>query len=611
MSRQTLAASLVPALLLPAYIVAWAPPSAAQQVPFSEDAAWETDAQQEVGESPERYAQVKVVEGNVTIRKGETPEALTRGLPVAEGDVVESQGRGVLQLGDGTAIAFGTDTRFRVAALFSDLDAVRRVLLVLERGSLRVCRGPQSDAQIRVDTPSGSGTLGSPGVAAAQPEATLHAFPDPKGPRAELMVHLGQATFSNARQQIQVFAGERLTAYGNEDPLDRLADFNAFSVDEFDQWAESRVRPRTGASATRVPPEIQYYVDDLDANGRWVYVDDASGWCWTPTGVAEDWRPYSDGYWGDYAGGMTWVSSEAWGYVTCHHGRWGWGERLGWYWIPGIYYSPAWVAWNCSGGYFGWAPLGFYNRPCKWGYGPWAGGLCWNAVRLDGIHGPILRGRLSKDPGILRTLGIPGPGARPWSRSRLVVTREEFHDPARFQRLVTQPALLRERVATYVRTSEAATGRTILRPQPVPMEPQYLGFTHRERPANAPARPITHRPGEGSERHEVRTTSGQEPRQPRTPRDERPRPEENRSTPSVIRSAPAETHSAPEAAPRREQPRTDRTEPPRPERHEAPRQEHYEPPRQEHHEAAPRPEVHPAPSRPPETHSTEKTAKTT
>ena len=111
MSRQSLAASLVPVLLLPAVLVIGSPRASAQQVPFSDDAAWEADASEEVGESPERYAQVKVVEGNITIRKGDGDEALTRGLPVAEGDVVESHGRGVLQLADGTAVAFGADTR--------------------------------------------------------------------------------------------------------------------------------------------------------------------------------------------------------------------------------------------------------------------------------------------------------------------------------------------------------------------------------------------------------------------------------------------------------------------------------------------------------------------
>ena len=80
--------------------------------------------------------------------------------------------------------------------------------------------------------------------------------------------------------------------------------------------------------------------------------------------------------------GMTWISDDPWGYVTFHHGRWGWSSRWGWYWIPGVFYSPAWVAWNWSGGYCGWAPLGYWNAPCHWGYGAWGGGYCWKAASI-------------------------------------------------------------------------------------------------------------------------------------------------------------------------------------------------------------------------------------
>ena len=39
---------------------------------------------------------VKVVEGNVHLIKGDSDEALERGIPISEGDVLESHGRGVL-----------------------------------------------------------------------------------------------------------------------------------------------------------------------------------------------------------------------------------------------------------------------------------------------------------------------------------------------------------------------------------------------------------------------------------------------------------------------------------------------------------------------------------
>lgn len=123
-----------------------------------------------LGESPERYAQVKVLEGDVRIHKGEGEEALSRGIPVAEGDVVESRGRGVLQLGDGSRIAFGSSTRFQVAALFTDQKGARQVLLRLDYGRLRVMVGSQSEARIRIDTPSGTATLADKSSASCEVE---------------------------------------------------------------------------------------------------------------------------------------------------------------------------------------------------------------------------------------------------------------------------------------------------------------------------------------------------------------------------------------------------------------------------------------------------------
>lgn len=614
MIRNRFAAALVPALLLSGVPLI---PRTAPQDPG--DLVDELDQQDyEVGESPERYAQVKFVEGTVTVRKGEEDEPLTRGVPVAEGDVVESRGRGVLQLGDGSAVAFGAGTRFRVAALFSEQDQERRVLLVLERGELRVCRGAQSEAVIRVDTPSGSGSLGSRG--ASRPEATFQVSKDPRGDKVVFLVHGGQATWVNAEGQARVYAGQRLTVYGNDDVLDRVSDFNAYALGDFDQWAEALVRPRPSESAARVPPEIRYYADDLDGNGKWVYVEDTESWCWTPTAVDADWSPYSNGYWGAYGGGMTWVSSEPWGYVTCHHGRWGWRMGLGWYWIPGVYYSPAWVAWHSTGTWFGWSPLGFHNRPVQWRDRQ----RCWNVVDVHHVGDRNLRPWFHRDPAVVGVFNRPhAQGARPWFQGRIIVNRQELRDPARFQRVAGQPAVARERVQVYTRE----TGRTILRP-PAPAD--RGGFNRMERPRPDAPRPVV-RPGTGDRvrveredppRTEINRREPIRQETPRTeinrrepvreqPRVETPRPEINRREPvreqprpevprtEINKREPIREQPRPEApgperreAPRQEAPRMERRETPRPEapspeRREAPRQEA---PRMERREA-PRPEA--------------------
>jgi hypothetical protein len=443
-SKLTLALLLVPAAMLaPA-------PTLRAETP---------DEDLYLGESPERYAQVKIVEGDVRIQKGEGEEALTRGTPIAEGDVVESRGRGVLQLGDGTRIAFGPGTRFQVAALFADKKGERQVLLRLDYGRIRIALGAQSGARIRVDTLSGTATLADKASATCEVE---------RDRTVRLRVHSGRISFANDAHQNILAAGERLTVYGSQDRLDRVRSFNTCESDDFDGWCEDSFAIRRRASWDRVPREIRYYADDLDDNGEWIYVDETSSWCWRPTGVSAEWRPYWHGRWGAYAGGMTWVSDEPWGYVTYHHGRWGWGTSFGWYWIPGVHYSPAWVAWNTFDSYFGWAPLGYWNAPCTWGYGAWGGGHCWNVVNMGHIGRSHLHTHTHSDMNIIRTFnhttgGGPRPLTPPWQRGPLVVTRNEINNPAQFQRVVVQRPLLRERVQTYDRLAQTTTGRSILR----------------------------------------------------------------------------------------------------------------------------------------------------
>jgi hypothetical protein len=76
---------------------------------------------------------------------------------------------------------------------------------------------------------------------------------------------------------------------------------------------------------------------------------------WRPE-VAYGWRPYVDGYWAWTPYGWTWVSSEPWAW-TLHYGRWGFVPALGWVWVPGSVWGPAWVDWFWGDGFVGWAPL--------------------------------------------------------------------------------------------------------------------------------------------------------------------------------------------------------------------------------------------------------------
>ena len=438
-------------------------PALAQQIPPPPSPAPDANYQ---GEAPERYAQVRAVEGEVTIRKGELDERLERGIPVAEGDIIDSRGRGVLQLGDGTRVAFGSGTRFQVAALFTDKSGERQVLLRLDHGRIRVALGGQSEARLRVDTQAGTASMLDRGNATLQVEADQS---------VRVKVHSGHLTFTNDQDKARINAGERLTIYSRADRLNRISGFNTYDRDSFDSYCERAMEVRRGASWDRVPTEIRYYSDDLDEHGEWVDVPEV-GWCWRPRSVAADWRPYWQGRWGAYPGGMTWVSDDPWGYVTFHFGRWGWNSGWGWYWMPGRYYSPAWVAWNWNAGYYGWAPLNYWNHPCSWGYGAWGGGYCWNVVSTAHINARRIHAHVHSDRTVLAGFhggtGASSWNGAGWGTAPLMVSQAEFRNPAQMARAFDRQVAA-ERMHAYERAAQSGTGRVVIRrePQPTPSGP--------------------------------------------------------------------------------------------------------------------------------------------
>lgn len=521
------------ALLLPAAILA-APPVMAQSDDGQDDYA---------GEAADRYAQVRVLEGEATIQKGDVEEALGIGVPVGEGDVVESRGRGVLQLGDGSRVAFDAGTRFTVAALFMDSQGERQVRLKLETGRLRISVSHDADTRVRVDSPLGSVSFGEKAnVAVAVERQSL-----------DVKVFSTRASVQNQEDKVTLGAGEWLRVSSLKDSLDRVRDFNTYDLDSFENWSGPRLAQRRSRDLERVPEEIRPYAEELSGNGDWVYVDETQSYCWRPRGVPQDWRPYYRGRWASYPGGMTWVSDEPWGYVTHHYGRWGWTLSLGWYWIPGIHYSPAWVAWQNSDAYFGWAPLGYYDAPCTWGYGEWNGGYCWNVVEINFISSPRVHNHMYRGWRNVRDFGPRGgrPLTAPWHRAPLMVRPGEMRNPSQFRQVVQQRELRRERMQDYSRRSEQATGRKVYR------------FDSRNaqaapRPGGPSGRP---QPQPGFQERERQWRKAERPESPRTPggvvspRREQPHTQEGDRPNRRVEPVPPRQSPGGVVPPRREQPR--------------------------------------------------------
>jgi hypothetical protein len=96
----------------------------------------------------------------------------------------------------------------------------------------------------------------------------------------------------------------------------------------------------------------------LEPYGAWRETSDY-GFVWQPRDAegSRNWRPYTNGRWVYTDVGWTWVSEEPFGWATYHYGRWTRLRNIGWVWVPGDEWAPAWVSWRTSNDYVGWAPL--------------------------------------------------------------------------------------------------------------------------------------------------------------------------------------------------------------------------------------------------------------
>jgi hypothetical protein len=121
---------------------------------------------------------------------------------------------------------------------------------------------------------------------------------------------------------------------------------------------EETQQPQESAALTppAQEPTQQTFDQALSPYGRWVDTPEY-GRVWVPGGVGADFQPYTDGQWVDTTYGWSFLATVPWGWCVYHYGRWGWRAGLGWYWVPGYRWAPAWVAWRHASGYAAWSPL--------------------------------------------------------------------------------------------------------------------------------------------------------------------------------------------------------------------------------------------------------------
>ncbi|HZA38799.1 MAG TPA: DUF6600 domain-containing protein [Candidatus Baltobacteraceae bacterium] len=115
---------------------------------------------------------------------------------------------------------------------------------------------------------------------------------------------------------------------------------------------------RTDISGNVATASYSTFYRKLEPYGVWRETPNY-GYVWQPqeTERSRSWRPYTNGRWVYTDAGWTWISEEPFGWATYHYGRWTRLRNIGWVWVPGDEWAPAWVSWRKGNDYVGWAPL--------------------------------------------------------------------------------------------------------------------------------------------------------------------------------------------------------------------------------------------------------------
>ncbi len=163
----------------------------------------------------------------------------------------------------------------------------------------------------------------------------------------------------------------------DDDQAARQGDWSGGYGDERYEWPESDGTEGNWQPAQDVAyaadsgPTLDDFRNDseLSWNGEWIDTGEY-GRVWRPTHVSDDWQPYLYGRWVWTRAGWAWASDEPFGWAVYHYGRWAWSPAVGWMWVPGRTWAPAWVSWRWTDGYAAWCPLGprsvVVDRPALW-----------------------------------------------------------------------------------------------------------------------------------------------------------------------------------------------------------------------------------------------------
>jgi len=308
----------------------------------------------------------------IVIRAGKNvSEVVALNFPIGPGDtIVTSSGRRCeVQFDTGTIIRLDLDTELKVETLLAQTLSSPNLTtnLVLSKGQVYVMFKEYNSSELFQVITGNAAVKFDHGTV-----AKVKAAPDGL---TEVQVKAGKASVmygvsAKAVETKKVRKLERLVVLkdNRSQPGQYIAD------NEFDRWNDEINADFTalhkGQSllpkpVMRYSPAVTYFAQKYsNIYGDWVW-DDLYGYVWRPNYNDYypwgSWQPLVYGQWTEVQGQMFWVPEETWGWIPYHLGAWTWDKKLGWLWIPGSAFAPAWATWGFFFGDYAWRPWSFYD----------------------------------------------------------------------------------------------------------------------------------------------------------------------------------------------------------------------------------------------------------
>jgi hypothetical protein len=313
------------------------------------------------------------------LREGKTaPEAAVLNFPIAPGDTVitPEHARCEIQFDTGTVIRLDSNTELKIETILAQSlsSSFNLTNLVLKKGQVyTIYKQYKPDEVLQLLAPNASVKLKH--NTRLMMRANIDGSTDVQVWGGQASVLYGES--EQALEQVSVKKSMALTVSSTN-----TAEFTEYKNSaEFYLWNQdiNQNYDQLHEGLTAIPKPIQRLSPAVfnfaqrysNVFGEWVW-NDIYGYVWRPftndyypTGT---WQPYYYGQWREINSDLFWVPQESWGWVPYHLGNWIWNKKLGWVWIPGSAFAPAWVDWRFYFGHFAWRPLSLVET---YFYGPY------------------------------------------------------------------------------------------------------------------------------------------------------------------------------------------------------------------------------------------------